>query len=59
MAKKKEGQQTPSVWGAKFKEIAERLNDAKRGAEQAKKQHVGKIPKATLFINGKRIILNG
>ena len=59
MAKKKEGQQIQSVWGAKFKEIAERLNDAKRGAEQAKKQHVGKIPKATLFINGERIILNG
>lgn len=33
MAKKKEGKQIPSVWGAKFKEIAERLNDAKRAAE--------------------------
>ncbi|MBQ9763385.1 MAG: hypothetical protein IJV92_03405 [Phascolarctobacterium sp.] len=59
MAKKKEPKQTtPSAWSIKFKEKADKINDAKRAAGIKKEPHVPKIPRATLFIDGRKIILN-
>lgn len=59
MAKKKATKQTtPSPWTTKFKETADKINDAKRAAGIKKEPHIPKIPRATLFIDGKKIILN-
>lgn len=48
----------PAPWTAKFREMADRINDAKRAANVQRKLHVPKIPTATLFMDGKKIILN-
>ena len=58
MAKKKKSAKdvTPSAWTAKFKTLAEKINDAKR--RQCKEVHIPRIPQAKLFINGQVIILN-
>lgn len=48
----------PAHWTAKFREMADRINDAKRAANVQSKLHVPKIPQATLFVDGKKIILN-
>ncbi|MBO5167663.1 MAG: hypothetical protein J6B49_00995 [Phascolarctobacterium sp.] len=57
MAKKKATEKAkPSAWTAKFKTLAEKINDTKR--RQCKEVHIPRIPQAKLFINGQVIILN-
>ena len=59
MAKKKATEKAkPSAWSIKFKEKADKINDAKRAAGIKKEPYVPKIPRATLFIDGRKIILN-
>lgn len=41
---------------AKFKTIAEHINDAKR--RQSKEIHIPRIPQAKIFMDGKVIVLN-
>ncbi|MBQ8691257.1 MAG: hypothetical protein IJ516_05485 [Phascolarctobacterium sp.] len=45
--------------GQDFIELAETINNKRRHLVLAKEPHIAKIPKATLFVNGERIILNG
>ena len=48
----------PAPWTAKFKEMATKINDTRRASNVQRKLHVPKIPQATLFVDGKKIILN-
>ena len=59
MAKKKSTKQmTPSPWTIKFREKADKISEARRARAVPKEVHIPKIPQATLFVNGQKIILN-
>lgn len=55
MAKKKE---KPAPWTAKFTEMAKNITELNRAKRQAEARHVPKIPSCTIFMNGKRVVLN-
>lgn len=62
MAKKKKetkAKAKTTPWTNSFKEMADKINDGRRGNVVEKEVKVAKIPKATLFVDGKKIILNG
>lgn len=56
MAKKTKTKNT--TWGDNFKMVSEKISEAKRKNRYVEEPHVPKIPKATIFMDGKKIILN-
>lgn len=45
-------------WGENFKLVSDKINEAKRANRYVEEVRIPKMPKATLFIDGKKIILN-
>lgn len=57
MAKKKDKpKQTP--WTANLIEMANKMTELNRAKRQEKERHVPKIPTATIFMNGGKVVLN-
>lgn len=58
MAKKQE-KPKQTTWAANLVEMATKITHVNRAEREAKKNHVAKIPSCTIFMNGRKVVLNG